>query len=396
MYSFEGDFRPGKPKVSISGRSHTSSHADVIRQAQEARLKRERDRKRVESATVIQAAFRGYRDRERCRQNFLTEFEPHLQTASTSKDDALRLQAVHRLFAGAALHARPSRDAPQLIKLLSFCLSNQAFLVPRVLDGSLEHGVKRLLVIASRLLRGLTTKNDATAVAPNSHALPLRVLETFFDVATYGTTSVGSSSSSSPRALLSRIVLFCVRRGFFDDIIAFFDDRVPVDVQLAAHSTPHLTPLAKSILALITVPLTHCDDAAGHEGATVFSDAVYLSLTQSVVAGGISRQTNLLLLPHLAQSGCFSMATFLSLLKRSLPPKRAQLSKVTTPTTPAEEFAALRPTAWLLLAVVAMAQRLLNENTNVAVIADYFEVLDRFDSIFVTGLRLRRHCLGSL
>ena len=98
MYSFDGDFRPGKPKVSISGRSQTQSQNDVIRAAKEARQKRERDRKRVESATVIQAAFRGYRSRADGRRRYWDDFETRLKEVSSSLSSSPPFSSSSQIF----------------------------------------------------------------------------------------------------------------------------------------------------------------------------------------------------------------------------------------------------------------------------------------------------------
>ena len=138
-------------------------------------------------------------------------------------------------------------------------------------------------------------RGSSSVVGNNSRALPFRMLETFFDISTYEKAVVSSSSSSSstsPLAVVSRVVLFCVNCGFFSYVLTFFNARVLVDVQLATHSTPHVTPLAAFILALISVPLQLCD-AVSKNGifssavaAVAFSDVVFLSLTQSAVGAG--------------------------------------------------------------------------------------------------------------
>jgi len=406
MYSFDGDFRPGKPKVSISGRSHNSSHSDVIKAAQEARLQRERDRKRVESATLIQAAFRGYRARAACRKDYLTNFDRNLTDLSkhfsggrqndlTGEEEAALVRKTRRFLAGACFYAKPSEDGATLTKLLSLCLSQTKFLIPRAVDGRLEHCLKCVLVVAGKLLRNLAAKSTAAPTTANSHAPPLRVLQTFFDASTYVSNGSSTITTAKVHCLVQRLVLFCVRRGFFSDLLAFFDDRVPVDAQLAAHSTPRLTPLAESLLTLLSIPLTlsASDEGGGFEGKagdfdgcssggkTGFSDDVFLNLMQSAFESGISPQTSFLLLPYLVNIK-LSMSKLLPLVRRSLPPRGEQMSKVMTSSSASKTpkngavKALLKPTPWMLLALVTLAQKLLDSATDIAVIVDYFEVLE--------------------
>ncbi|XP_014775603.1 ubiquitin-protein ligase E3C [Octopus bimaculoides] len=282
MYSFEGEFRRG-PIQSFRGASTKECKEDLIKRAQEERLKREEFRIQNESAVKIQTLFRGYRTRKKEAMRLRELFDSKLSTFP--KQSLVNIETVTDLCCQLLFFYDGSLDQSRLLWVCQQMLTQKDNVVNHMAENfeKMVHQMKLVLQLCLLYLEKLTSSQ--------SLALPMRMLEIFTATETYVHLSVPKGKIWPP--VVQNIFEFLCNKGYFKSLRILLNIKVPSRIERCHHPP---IPIAESIFDLIMKPV-NIAVASGDKG---FCTSVLTEVCRELFCPSHSQQVELFLLPAMA------------------------------------------------------------------------------------------------
>ncbi|GAB1605249.1 ubiquitin-protein ligase E3C-like [Argonauta hians] len=282
MYSFEGEFRRG-PIQSFRGASRKEDKGDLIKRAQEERLKREELRIQNESAIKIQTLFRGYRTRKKQAMRLRELFDSKL--CSFPKQSLVNLDTVSELCCHLLFFYDGSLDQSRLLWVCHQMLTQKEEVVKHMSHSfeKMVHQMKLLLQLCLLYLEKLESSQSV--------ALPMRMLETFTATETYGRLAV-TKGKLGP-TVVQNIFEFLCNKGYFKSLRVLLNLKLPSYFERSPHPP---IPIAESIFDLIMKPV----NIAVASGDKRFCTSVFAEVCRELFCPPHTQQVELFLLPAMA------------------------------------------------------------------------------------------------
>ncbi|KAI9001958.1 hypothetical protein BC832DRAFT_593809 [Gaertneriomyces semiglobifer] len=246
MFSFEGNFKKER-NINLGGKRQQIDKQELLRKAQLERQQRERERKRIQSATTIQAFWRGRACARRVRQEQRAAWDAafgaiHDQIAvlDPPRVGKVVLQLWHHL----SLFYSPTYDLSRLDGFCRFLLLtyNEAPLVfapySTSQESSWSYALKSLFVLClnSIILTGPT--DDISS--------PLRLLKVTTEISQWSTVT-SNKGPDGAKAALQKLLALLVDHGFYGYIRSILMQYAPEQKE---------SPIVATMIELAMRPLS--------------------------------------------------------------------------------------------------------------------------------------------
>ncbi|XP_038056314.1 ubiquitin-protein ligase E3C-like [Patiria miniata] len=294
MYSFEGEFKR-RPVVSLRGASKKEETSSLLQRTQHERLKREEERRKQHSATIIQSFVRGSLIRLRLKAKLRNEWDAEMGRvqqggkgrSSSSSSSTLNAETLLSLQSQLILFFREDLDSQRLIILCQTFLKHQHLCVELLIHhhATWLHQIRKLLLLCCRMLGG------------DSHvpiAVPLRMLEVFTEGALYQQSQ--RLSDADVDLAVSDTLLYLVQNGYYRYIRILMDERLPPGIEYPNHP-----PLAETTLQLVYRPSRLVRRLHNQE---TNSKLVLRCLCRELLCPKFSESIGSLLLPAVIEASC--------------------------------------------------------------------------------------------
>ncbi|XP_065905811.1 ubiquitin-protein ligase E3C-like isoform X2 [Dysidea avara] len=230
MYSFEGQHR-SKPTVSLRGNSRQEKKSELLFRVHSDRHDRELRKRQQNAAVVIQSHYRSYV----CRRLLFEEISLNYaaQASQLGRTDVTLLHTVTRQL---LFMCTVKLEVDKVVTLCQHWLQMKYAIVSRTLDKSTCTWfvqLRRLLAICCRILQD----NMCGSVA-----IPLRMIEVFTD-----------PKIVTEESIKCAILEHLSKHGVFTSLVSVLERSVPVP----DGDTTHRSPLATSLLQIISALITH-------------------------------------------------------------------------------------------------------------------------------------------
>ncbi|XP_004930075.1 ubiquitin-protein ligase E3C [Bombyx mori] len=287
MYSFEGDFRR-KPQQNLAGASaaRKTDRDSLIQQTQLQRQKREEHRKRLNSVIKIQAYFRSYLTRKKCKQVERDQFDDMFPRINV--EDQTTISA---LLAKIFFFYDDKADVSRLVSI-SQLLLKQWKKVFHNSGSSIQ--IRRLLALHLRLLKYNTE-------------VPLAVPLRMFEVFTSTSTVEAAMNCDEALRFVANTFLYLIKRGYFMDLCKLICEKTP---PMYGPSPNPPTPLSGALLELIQRPLS----LILRVNIPQYEDTVTTEFTAAFLCNPYPEPVEMFILPSLAQDTTKKLS-FLALIK---------------------------------------------------------------------------------
>lgn len=267
------------PQQSYGGASKIEKGSDLIRRAQAERLKREEQRRKLNSVRVIQAIVRSFVTRRRHKRLQRAEFDSLLNSSSTNTEWNQLCTLTSKLL----FFYSQDLDSSRLLSILQLLLKRKAVVLEAALrvTDPWQWRLRRLLMLSVELV--------GTAGSKDSIASPLRVVEVFTSIENVQLV-LGERAAVQH---LGSTFAYLVKKGYMQHVRELLDSKTP---PLLESSSNPPTPLAACLLDMLVRPLQLVSLSSDHE----IRVTLLKGLCESVLCPRLSEPIKLFVLPALS------------------------------------------------------------------------------------------------